>query len=486
MMVPESSEQTLDITAIKPEQWEALETLRRDAFSHIEQLVEEIRQCRKPEHYRVAQQHLSEHIERIDTSIGEAKRRISHAKRNLRRLYKRNISTDSPEMQEVAQERQVAYMDYNVYSSLARQYRLVGDAIAWQIYDFQALPVYDWGLNQGAGVITGEQQEGVKAETGTIEQLWNDEGAFALRHDYTNCLRVGNLSILYPNRTELPTVKEVKVTGRSVLPHEKEMQRRGLALIANNEYSAPGKALYVQRTISSQTSTMNLLFQAIAQARTASVGQVTNSYLAITVMDETNPAGRLQDDMMKEWKKLTEEFITPDIWPTTCSDYLSHTSYRKNTMPSFSAPYTIYPLPSDYVAGLATGYLMVHYRLNTAAITQAFQKAGFNAICRLGEWRAQGGEPPKRIPSPCFIVGRGSWMVPLSATSVEQILCDGLSLEDLVASVVELYQSNALKNDTIRELERFLVTFTYTGLENIWRSSLTYVDSAENEEEVVI
>lgn len=76
-------------------------------------------------------------------------------------------------------------------------------------------------------------------------------------------------------------------------------------------------------------------------------------------------------------------------------------------------------------------------------------------------------------------------MIPLSTTSVEQILCDGLSLEDLVASFADLYQSGTLNEDTLKELERLLVMFTYTGLENTWRSSLAYTEAAENEEEVV-
>lgn len=136
MTIPEFSNQALDIAAITPKQWEALESLRKDSFFHTEQLIEEIRHCRIPAHYRIAQQHLGKHIDRVDSAIGEAKQRIAHAKRNLRRLYKRNVTTESHEMQEVVQERHAALLDYRVYSSLARQYRLVGDALAWQIYDF--------------------------------------------------------------------------------------------------------------------------------------------------------------------------------------------------------------------------------------------------------------------------------------------------------------------------------------------------------------
>jgi len=260
------------------------------------------------------------------------------------------------------------------------------------------------------------------------------------------------------------------------------MEQRALALMEHNEYSAPGKSLYIQRTIASQASTLNLLFQAISQASMHSIGRATNPYLAITVMDETNPAGRPHDELMKEWNEYTENFIPPEIWPTTCIDYLHYHSFLKITSPRFSAPYTIYPLPADYVAGLATGYLMVHYRLNTAAITQALQEAGFAAVCLLGAWRTQGGEPPKKPISPLFVVRKGTWILPISEISIEQVLCDGLPLEDLVASLEELYQSRALSATTREKHERFWVAFTYTGLENTWRSSLNYVAATEGGE----
>jgi len=144
MPVSRSSKHPLDITAITQEHWDALQALRRETFSHIEQLIEEVRRCRLPEQYRLAQQHLAAHIERVSSSLGNANRSLEHVERGMRRLGKRNASVDSPEMVKARREIEAARVDHRFYRTLLHHYRLVGDAMAWQLYDFQALSIYDW------------------------------------------------------------------------------------------------------------------------------------------------------------------------------------------------------------------------------------------------------------------------------------------------------------------------------------------------------
>lgn len=460
------------------EQLKLIETLRLEAFEHIEQLIKEVRQCSTPEQYRLVQQHLTVYIQPIDASIGEAKIRMRHAEKERRKSSNRDLPDEAPEVQEILRKRDQAEVDSRLYALLARHYRLVGDAIAWQIYRFQALPIYDWGLNQGAGTNTEEQSSGRDAEWNEIERLWAEEGAFALRHDYTNCLRVGDLSVMYSGSSGLPEVREVKVKGRTPSSRQKRMLRKGEALIRDHRHVSE-QTLYIQQTITTQGSTISLLIQAIEQASRESIGQATNDYLAVTVRDERNPAEYRKTDLQKKWEWLTGEFVPLNVWPILSNDYLVFYSVLKNTKSGFSAPYTIYPLPPDYVAALVTGYLLVHYQINTVAILQAFQNAGLNAVCKLGDWRARGEEPTAKIPSDCFVVGKGSWAMPIPHLSIEQLICDGLPLEDLVKSIIQIYKNNTLRAEASETFERFWIGFTYTSLEETWKRSLTYIESGE-------
>ena len=81
--------------------------------------------------------------------------------------------------------------------------------------------------------------------------------------------------------------------------------------------------------------------------------------------------------------------------------YLESNSYEKITKPGLER-LTIYPFPSDYVAGLVTELIQVHYRLNTAEVIKAFHNAGFEAECLIGKWRKEGGLPPKKLCGPYF------------------------------------------------------------------------------------
>ena len=164
---------------------------QQKAFEDIMLLIELVRKCETPEDYYYVQLQLEEHIDRIDEAAEDAKR---HKAEQERKFYHR----------------------------LSHQYRTVGDAIAWQVYAFQALPIYALGRNQFPGYRTRSKRKGLDEEIARIKILWETDGAFALHHDCTNCLRIGDLSVFYPDRLNMPELVEVKVTGRDTPSHQKK------------------------------------------------------------------------------------------------------------------------------------------------------------------------------------------------------------------------------------------------------------------------
>lgn len=392
---------------------EEINQRRVETFNNIEKLVQEVRLCQTLNDYRNVSLHLSKHIEQVSVAIKEFNKDIERAERALRRLYKKGIPGISTEAIPIVVERVQAKLYRKLYYSFGRMYRTVGDALAWKIYGFQALPIYAYGMNSSPGISANSKQEGAQAEEEAVEKLWSEQGAFALRHDYTNCLRVWDLSVLYPS-SKIPTVVEVKVEGRKVGKNQKDMGRRAIELIEHGECALPNGRLLLQHRFTVEhpngvvQSNLILLAQAISQARTNTIGHATNEYLVITVMDNTNPAQQTTEERLKEWDELTRGFISPDTWSVWPSDILESNSYEKITKPGFGAPYTIYPFPSDYVAGLVTELIQVHYRLNTAEVIKAFHNAGFEAECLIGKWRKEGGLPPKKLCGPYFEVSRGT------------------------------------------------------------------------------
>ena len=427
---------------------------QRKAFEDITLLLELVRRCWTPEDYYAVQQQLEEYIDCIDEAAEDAKQ------------------------QKAEQERKF-------YHRLGHQYRTVGDAIAWQVYSFQALPIYVLGRNQFPGYRTRFKQKGLEEEKARIKTLWETYGAFALHHDCTNCLRVGDLSVFYPDRLTLPELEEVKVEGRKTDSRQKRRMRIASEL-ATNHYSIQDNdydLLHWTHTSSPITeveqTNLGLLWQALQKAKEKGIGFAANTYLAITVMDSRRFDTRPPEQVLQEWKETTSKMLSPDIWTSYCSDVLIKDSWERMAHPNIGVPYTVYPLPSPYVAAMVTGTILIHYRLNTDAITDAFRDAGFEAECLLGEWRRLGQYPPRKVKPPYFRVQRGGISLPLENLPIHQILFEGLQLKDFVESIVSCFDEeiwNRIPTSESPSQRRSLhMLATYTNMEGIWASSRNYL-----------
>lgn len=110
-------------------------------------------------------------------------------------------------------------LEHEVCERVARQFRCVGDALAWRVFGFQRKHIIALCQNAPPGVMAGK--EGVAAELEAIAQA-RANGQFAIHHDLTNCLRIGDLTIFDNDGTS--TTIEVKSDGE----RRRTVQRRRL------------------------------------------------------------------------------------------------------------------------------------------------------------------------------------------------------------------------------------------------------------------
>jgi hypothetical protein len=76
---------------------------------------------------------------------------------------------------------------------VARQFRCVGDALAWRVFGFERRTIIALCQNDPPGVWA--DKAGVSAELDAVEQAYRQDGQFAILHDMTNCLRIGDVTI---------------------------------------------------------------------------------------------------------------------------------------------------------------------------------------------------------------------------------------------------------------------------------------------------
>jgi hypothetical protein len=97
-------------------------------------------------------------------------------------------------------------LERDICERVARQFRCVGDALAWRVFGFQRKEIIASSQNAPPGPIAGKS--GLQAELEAVAQA-RAEGRFALLHDLTNCLRIGDITVFSADGTTWNTI-EVK------------------------------------------------------------------------------------------------------------------------------------------------------------------------------------------------------------------------------------------------------------------------------------
>jgi hypothetical protein len=458
------------------------------AFVEITRLINDVRQATTLGEYRALQQRLGKHLARVEAAVGQANIRQSEAEKRLRRLKQRKTPATPLEIASFEAEREEAILDHDRSMRLARQYRTVGDAMAWQLYNFQTRVIVALGMNASPGIIGTKAGDAVEAAE--AESYWREQRAFALRHDYTNCLRIWDLSVFYPDRPDGAELVEVKSPKGRVRSKQKNQGRRVTEFVKHKVTTTADGMLLIDRRQAPQLpdgpyqNNFPLIQQAVAEAAETGLGYAHNAYFAVKAFSVRHPALKPPDPvLLSRIEKLRG--IPADITGHPCQDYLSAESYDKVLAPQFGAPYSIYLLPPNAVAALITGFLRLSFHLNTCAVSDAFTAIGFKAQfipaaanpSHLGDLTTRGDQ---------FVLERMGFTLRLSANALEQMLFEGLSLEDLVESIRTEYEAARRGNRVLvpsivgpyPRTTHFLTTFI--GLENMWRASRSIILSDDD------
>jgi hypothetical protein len=111
-------------------------------------------------------------------------------------------------------------LEHRVCERVARQFRCVGDALAWRVFGFRRQHIIALCQNAPPGIMAGKL--GLQAELAAIEEA-RAQGQFAIHHDLTNCLRIGDITV-FSNDDGTATTREIKTNPA----HQKTVQRQKL------------------------------------------------------------------------------------------------------------------------------------------------------------------------------------------------------------------------------------------------------------------
>jgi hypothetical protein len=112
---------------------------------------------------------------------------------------------------------------------LGRQYRCIGDALAWRVFGFQRKQII--ALSQSEPVGPMANKRGLPAELEALEHARAD-GKFAILHDLTNCLRIGDVTVFDDDGT--PKTIEVKTDPNRRSPAQNRKIKAAAAAVRDN------------------------------------------------------------------------------------------------------------------------------------------------------------------------------------------------------------------------------------------------------------
>ncbi len=167
--------------------------------SVLVQLIQQLRACETVEAGADFQRDLLTRLLEVEKDRWEFKRAVTRM-RNGKQPHR-----EVPELQSGRDPADIATwrFEHDVCERLARQLRSVGDALAWRVFGFHRPFILALCRNQSPGPMYGKA--GLPAELEHFERACKEDGAFALLHDLTNCLRIGDMTVwdsVNPPRTE--------------------------------------------------------------------------------------------------------------------------------------------------------------------------------------------------------------------------------------------------------------------------------------------
>lgn len=173
----------------------------RAAQGSLAELIEQLRRCASVQDGYEFQQVLLGHV----LAVEDARNACSWAVKRM--ASGRPPQAGAPEPQSGLDPALVStwQLELDVCERVARQFRSVGDALAWRVFGFDRRYIMALGRNQSPGVMAG--RSGLAAERARMEQAWKGDGLFAIMHDVTNCLRIGDMTVFGDGPPETIEIK---------------------------------------------------------------------------------------------------------------------------------------------------------------------------------------------------------------------------------------------------------------------------------------
>ncbi|MEV8435139.1 hypothetical protein [Streptomyces chartreusis] len=202
----------------------------RETVEHLVKFIRDLRECRTAEDYVAFQQDLLHATLAANGARAERSRVI----KRLRRGQK--LPPDAPELV-VGDPHDLDdwRLELDVLERVGRQLRSIGDAMAWRAFHYDRRHILALRRNASPGPMT-LSKDGTVHEIQFAQQQWSEHQQFAMLHDLTDCLRIGDVTVF--SRPDHNNEQDILLYELKTNPNRREgaqLQRTRMAAEALHE-----------------------------------------------------------------------------------------------------------------------------------------------------------------------------------------------------------------------------------------------------------
>jgi hypothetical protein len=423
----------------------ALHPLQLQACKVVEELIEALRTLEMPADYYDFQVALFHRVH--DAQVLQAE-----ASKNLKRQRSRKMVPDAPSGD---WEVELAVAD-----RIVKQLRSVGDALAWRAFGYDRRYILALSRNDPVSPIVGNV--GLGYEISEVIESWKQDHTFALLHDLTNCLRIGDMTKF---TDEGPRLLEKKKQGaQRISPAQLKRMQDAIDVINSGAplQSRSGRPLELFVATQPFKTHLKQVGEALAIADRDGMSSIRlgQQWVVSCLAATSSPLSQQEHDQkVGEWYKLREKSFQKGNMQAS-QHHLRGVNIDSAGADPAIAPHTIYPFTPDVCARLTCDLLLVESVVTWDRFAAALEDEGFITECPLPET----DETAVSSSAPVLIAHKGGHQVTIHGFGATQFLNEFINLKAYAAGVNEAFLQS-LRGASMRVSG----VLTFSNEQAVWR-----------------
>lgn len=343
---------------------------QRASFGLVAGLIGDLRACEQPGDFYDFQRRLFGHLYQVEERRGQCSRMIKRLRRG------RGVPQDAPSPPHSGDlgTAESWELEAYVYERVARQLRMVGDGLAWRCFGYDRRVILTLCRNASPGPMYGK--EGLPYELGRIQQLWENDGHFALHHDLTNCLRIADLTEFTQAGMWLREIKRKPHTEKAQMDRA---QAAVDALMHGGELPGPRRGARLIQLTEPYVTNLAQLGELIRAARDRGCEGMALSH-GRALLASSLPAclRRWGANHAEQGRMLaaTRQHAIEQAGVATALHHIRGISGDTASRSPIMAPWSIYPFTPEECAALICDLLIFETTVSGEALVASFEQAG--------------------------------------------------------------------------------------------------------------